>query len=382
MMKAHKLVCGLVMAVAVFATSALTVAKATVPETIAREAILVDVATGSVLFEKDADRRTTTASMSKVMTAYMVFDLLKQGKASLEQKITISENAWKIQGSKTFVELGNQVSVSDLVQGMIVQSGNDASVALAEGLFGSETGFAEAATSKAKELGMTGSNFANATGWPDPNHYSTMRDLATLAVHLINEFPEYYHYYAQKEFTYHGIRQHNRNPLLSLNIGADGIKTGHTEENGYGLIGSAIQNGRRLVVVVNGLPDDKARASEAARLLQWGFTATNSYSIMKAGAVADEARVWMGTQSTVPLVLPKDINMVMSKDTRASLKAEVVLTEPVAAPISKGQQIGVLRVSAPGLAPRDYPLEAGSDVAKLGFVGQTMAKVRHFLLGE
>ncbi len=357
-------------------------ARAASIETIAREAILIDADTGAVLFQKDADKRTTTASMSKVMTAYMVFDALKAGRASLDQKILISEHAWRTQGSKTFVELGNQIRLEDLVRGMIIQSGNDATIALAEGLFGSESGFAEAANAKAKELGLSGSHFANATGMPDPEHYSTMRDLAILSKDLIHNFPDYYHYYSERQFTYHGIPQANRNPLLALNIGADGVKTGHTEENGYGMIGSAVQNGRRLILVVNGLPDDKARASEAARLIQWGFTATSSYAIMKAGAVVDEAAVWMGTARSVPLVLDNDITLGMTKESRAGLKAEVVVGEPVAAPIKKGQNIAVLRISAPELETREYPLVAAEDVAEVGFVGKLIAKVRHLILGS
>lgn len=357
-------------------------ALAETPESPAREAILIDVGTGTVLYEKNADQRTSTASMSKTITAYMVFEALKQGRLQLDQKIPISERAWKMQGSKSFVELGNSVKVEDLIRGMIVQSGNDATVALAEAVGGTEDGFASMATARAHELGMSGSNFTNATGWPDPNHYSTVRDLSTLALHLIRDFPEYYHYYSEREFTYHGIKQQNRNPLLSMNIGADGIKTGHTAENGYGLIGSAIQQGRRLLLVVNGLPDDKARSDEAARLMQWGFSATAAYPLVKKGDEIDAAAVWLGQSKTVPLVVGQDVTLSMSREARRALKAEVVLQEPVPAPVVAGQAMGKLRLTLPDGQKLEYPLSAKADVAALGFLARIKAKFHHFVLGE
>jgi serine-type D-Ala-D-Ala carboxypeptidase (penicillin-binding protein 5/6) len=357
-------------------------ALASIPESPAREAILLDVGTGTVLYEKHADQRTPTASMSKTITAYMVFEALKQGRLQLDQKIPISERAWKMQGSKSFVELGNSVKVEDLIRGMIIQSGNDATVALAEAVGGTEDGFASMATARAHELGMKESNFTNATGWPDPNHYSTARDLATLALHIMRDFPEYYHYYSEREFTYHGIKQQNRNPLLSMNIGADGLKTGHTAENGYGLIGSAIQNGRRLLLVVNGLPDEKARADEAARLMQWGFSATATYPLVKKGDVLDEATIWLGQSKTVPLVIGQDVTLSMSREARRALKAEVVLQEPVPAPVLAGQELGKLRMTMPDGQRLEYPLTAKESVSALGFVSRLKAKFNHFVLGE
>lgn len=356
-------------------------AYADVPESPAREAILVDVATGAVLYEKNADQRTPTASMSKLVTAYMVFDALKQGRLQLTQKVPISERAWRMQGSKSFVELGNQVKVEDLIRGMVVQSGNDATVALAEAIGGTEDGFAAMATARAQELGMKNSNFANSTGWPDPNHYSTVRDLATLALHLIQEYPEYYHYYSEKEFTYHGIKQQNRNPLLAMNIGADGLKTGHTSENGYGLVASAVQNGRRLLLVVNGLADEKARADEAARLMQWGFNATGVFPLLKAGQEMDSASVWLGQAPSVPLIIKDEVQLAMTREARRGLKAEVVLSEPVAAPIAAGQQLGTLRLSIPGSEVREYPLFAKEGVERLGFMSELSAKIHHFFAG-
>ncbi len=357
-------------------------ASAPVPESPAREALLMDVATGTILYEKNADQRMPTASMSKTMTAYMVFDALKSGRITLDTKVPISERAWRMQGSKTFVELGNTVRVEDLIRGMLIQSGNDATVALAEELGGSEEGFAAMATAKAHELGLLNSNFANATGWPDPHHYSTARDLAQLALHLIRDFPEDYHYFSELEFTYHGIRQENRDPLLRMNVGADGLKTGHTEESGYGLIGSAQQNDRRLVLVINGLPSVTARADEAARLMKWGFAATGIFPLLKAGDVVDSAAVWMGTAKTVPLVLKQDVTLAMTHEARSALRADVVLQEPTPAPIEAGQQIGHVRITAPGIEPQEIPLYAGNSVPPLGFLGRLGVKMRHYLFGS
>ena len=239
-------------------------------ETRAREAFLIDVTTGTVLLEKDADVSMPPASMSKIMTAYLVFGALKEGRISLDDKLPVSEKAWRKGGSKMFVEVGSEVSVEDLLRGVIVQSGNDACIVLAEALAGSEEAFAEQMTRKAREIGMEGSTFTNSTGWPDPNHRMTARDLAILAERMVQDFPDFYHYYSEREFTYNGIRQGNRNPLLYKNLGADGLKTGHTEEAGYGLTASAERDGRRLVLVINGLESIKARSEEAERLIASG----------------------------------------------------------------------------------------------------------------
>ena len=357
-------------------------AMAEVPESPAREAILIDVDTNTTLYEKNADMRMPTASMSKVMTGYMVFEALKSGRLTLDTKVPVSERAWRMEGSRTFLDLGSLVRVEDLIKGMVIQSGNDAAVTLAEAVGGTEEGFAAMATQRARELGMTGSSLANATGMPDPNHYSTARDLATLAIHVIREYPEYYKYDSEKEFTYHNIRQANRNPLLFMNIGADGVKTGHTEESGFGLIGSAVQNGRRLLIVINGLPDEKSRADEAARLMQWGFANTSSFKLVSAGQVIDNAAVWLGKAESVPLVSKEDILFSISYETRRNLKAEVVVTEPVPAPITVGQQIATLRITGANTGVKEFPLYAQNDVPQLGFFGRLSAKAHHFILGD
>lgn len=271
------------LAVALFAAGVGPVAHAASIETIAKQAILVDITSNTVLFEKSPDQRMAPSSMSKIMTMYMVFDAIKEGRLTLESTLPVSERAWRMQGSKMFVELHNNIKVDDLIKGVIVQSGNDACIVFAEGLAGSESAFAERMNKRARELGLKDTNLTNATGWPDPNHYMTARDLAILAEHLIKDFPEYYHYYSIREFKYHGINQGNRNPLLYRGMDVDGMKTGHTEAGGYGLTASAEREGRRLILVVNGLPNMQARADESARLIEWGFREFATYALFKIG---------------------------------------------------------------------------------------------------
>ena len=374
---------------------ALTAVLATTPpaaaqgiETRAREAILLDATTGSVLLEHNADQRMPTASMSKVMTMFMVFEALDDGRLSLDDEIDVSERAWRMGGSRMFVEVGDRVRVEDLIRGVIIQSGNDASVVLAEALGGTEEEFARQMTERARELGLTSSNFTNATGWPDENHYSTARDLAHLALALIETFPHHYHYYSEESFQY-GVApngdpmdpQPNRNPLLGSFDGADGLKTGHTEEAGYGLIGSAVRGDQRLIVVVNGLPSAAARGEEAARLLDWGFREFETVSVFEAGEVIDTARVWMGTDAEVPLVLPEDLDLTLRNADLAGLEAHVRIDEPVPAPIAAGSQPGdaVLVFTAPDMPTREVPLLAAADVSEAGFLGRIGGAVEYLL---
>ena len=350
-------------------------------ETQAREALLLDAQTGAVLFDKNSEVSMPPASMSKIMTAFMVFERLKDGRLSLDDKLPVSEKAWRMGGSKMFVEVGDQIRVEDLLRGVIVQSGNDACIVLAEGLAGSEDAFADQMTARAREIGMTGSTFANATGWPHPNHRMTARDLATLAHRLITDHPEHYHYYAEKEFTWSDIRQGNRNPLLYKNIGADGLKTGHTEEAGYGLTASAVQNGRRLILVLNGLPSIKARSAEAERLMSWGFREFGNYALFKAGETVDEAPVWLGAEDTVPLVIADDLTVTLPRNARNGMKVSVVYDSPIPAPVPAGQEIAQLRISWPDGVPVEVPLMAGRDVEQLGPFGRIAASIKFLLLG-
>ncbi|QJE72900.1 D-alanyl-D-alanine carboxypeptidase [Aerophototrophica crusticola] len=363
------------------AGAAVLPAQAAPLETIAREAILIDLSTNTVLLEKNADERMPTSSMSKVMTMYLVLERIKSGRLTLTDTLPVSEQAWKVQGSKMFVELGNQIKVEDLIRGVVIQSGNDACVVLAEGLAGSEGAFATAMTKRAKELGMHNSNFVNASGWPDPNHYSTARDLATLATRLMQDFPEHFHYYSEKEFTYHGIKQGNRNPLLYRNMNVDGLKTGHTEIAGYGLIATGERNGRRLVMVVNGLPSMQARADESARILEWGWREFETYALFKGGETVDSLPVWLGQQEQVPLVSEQPVKITLTHDQRRAMKVSVLADAPVAAPITKGTKLATLRIEAPDMPAKEVPLVAAADVAELGFFGRVAAAARHLIFG-
>lgn len=346
-------------------------------DTIAKAAIVIDTATGAILLDKNSDVRMPTASMSKTMTATVVYDALKNGRTTLDSKCHVSEKAWSMQGSKMFVELGSDIRVEDLIKGVIIQSGNDATIVLAECIGGSEERFAGMMNEMAQKFGMTGSHFMNASGWPDPNHYSTPRDLATLAWHLVTDYADYYKYDGMREFTWHGITQQNRNPLLGKVEGADGIKTGHTDEAGYGLIGSAMRNGRRIILVISGLASDKDREAEGIRLMNWALDSFTVKKIVSAGSVVARAPVVYGKEDSIDLVIAKDVAAtVPATYNPKDLQLRIKYKTPQIAPIQKGQEIGVIEVTLPGMGgAQTYPLLAGSDVAKKGFIGLTFEKI-------
>lgn len=350
-------------------------------ETSAKQAYVVDLSTDTVLLEKAADVPMPPASMSKLMTIYMVFERIKKGSLSLEDKFLVSEKAWKKGGSKMFVRVGDRVSVEDLLRGIVVQSGNDACIVVAEGLAGSEEAFAEVMTRRAKEIGLRDTRFTNATGWPDPEHRMSARDLATLAAHLIEEFPDLYRMFAEKTFTYSKIKQGNRNPLLYQNVGADGLKTGHTENAGYGLTGSAKRGDRRIVLVLNGMQSVRERSQESLRLLEWAFRSFDAYSFFGAGEEVETAGVWLGEESTVPLLIEDDLKLTLLRTAREKLRMTVRLKEPVPAPIARGDRIATLVIAAPGLQTLEVPLVAGATVEKLGVVGRIGAAIRHVIWG-
>ena len=351
-------------------------------ETLGKQAILVDAKTGAVLFEKNADERMPPSSMSKIMTVYKLFEALKNGALSLTDTFHVSEKAWRKGGSKMFVRVNSRVKVEDLIRGIIVQSGNDATIVVAEGLAGSEGSFAGELNTIARRLGMTGSNFTNASGWPHPDHYTTARDLARLALATIKNFPEHYHYYKEKSFTYNGIKQANRNPTLYRRLGSDGLKTGHTQVAGYGLTTSAVRNGRRLILVINGLPSAKARAVESERILDWGFRVFDNYNFFRAGETVIEAQVWMGRQSTVPLIIRDALMLTLSRDIRRQMKVSVVYKQPVPAPVKKGDQLATLKIDMPGRQAQGIPLYAGTDVGQLGLFSRFGAAIKFILWGE
>jgi len=349
--------------------------------TTAQQAIVVDNTTGQVLFAKNADERMPTSSMSKAMTIYAVLEALKNESLYLTDTLLVSEKAWKKGGSKMFVEVDKRVKVEDLIRGVTVQSGNDATIVLAEALAGSEDKFAAAITAKAKELGMENSNFANASGWPDPNHYSTARDLAVLANAIITNFPEYYHYFSEKEFTYNNIKQRNRNPLLYRDIGADGLKTGHTEDGGYGLIGSGTHKDRRVTVVVNGLASEKARAQEAAKLLEWGLRRFEIKTLVDAGTPLASVDVAFGRKKQVNATVKNNLTLTVPLLLTGEITAEAMVKSPLIAPVQEGDEIGTLKINIPELEPLTFPLYAAETIEEKSSLSMIFEKIP-YLMGK
>ncbi len=356
--------------------------KSLAHETPAKQAILTDMTTNTVLFSKNADELMTPSSMSKIMTIYKLFERLKDGGLSLTDTFSVSEKAWRKRGSKMFVGLNSRVKVEDLIRGIIVQSGNDATIVVAEGISGSESAFADSLNFTAKKLGMKNSTFINASGWPDPGHETTARDLAILTRATIKNFPEFYHYYKEKSFTYNGIKQGNRNPAIYRNIGADGLKTGHTEAGGYGLTASAKRNNRRLILVINGLPSKKLRSTESERLFDWGFREFNNYTLFKSGEIVTRINVWMGEQGSIPLLIEKDLILTLSRKARKAMKVKVVMKTPVSAPIIKGKVLATLRIEIPDQNNIELPLVSESNVSQLGIFSRLGKAVEYLLWGE
>jgi D-alanyl-D-alanine carboxypeptidase (penicillin-binding protein 5/6) len=306
--------------------------------------------------------------MTKMMTMYIIFERLKQGTLSLSNQFTISERAWRMQGSKMFVPIGSQVPLEDLIRGISIQSGNDACVAVAEGIAGSEEAFAKQMNDTAKKLGMENTNFTDSSGWPNPNNTTTPQDLAKLGAALIRDFPEYYHYFGEREFTFHGIRQFNRNLLLgNPSLKVDGLKTGHTDAAGYGITLSATEGNRRLLLVVNGLDSEAARAQEGERLLKWGFANFYNAAAFSMGQEIVKAPVWMGAAKEVPLTVASNVVITLPKTGAAAVKASVNYKSPIAAPITQGQEVGTLTITFADGSTKEAKLVAASDVAKLGF---------------
>jgi serine-type D-Ala-D-Ala carboxypeptidase (penicillin-binding protein 5/6) len=349
-------------------------------DTAARWAFIQDFSNGAVLLEKDADTQMPPSSMTKLMTIYLVYERLKQGKMKLDDTLLVSERAWKMGGSKMFVQVGTQVAVEDLIHGVIVASGNDACVVFAEAISGSEEQFAELMNQKAKELGLTNSYFKNSTGWPDPEQHMSCRDIATLARRIIRDFPEYYHYDAEKTFKYNNIDQQNRNPLVQKGT-ADGLKTGHTEAGGYGLVASAKRGERRVILVLNGLDSMHQRAEEGERLMDWAFANFEDVTLFTAGDVVERVPVWLGTSPTVPLVGGRDLVMTMPRNWRKSASIKVSYDSPIRAPVAKGTSLGKLVVSGQGVPGMEVPLLAGEDVPKLSLPGRAMAVLAHYVTG-
>ncbi|TMJ82474.1 MAG: D-alanyl-D-alanine carboxypeptidase [Alphaproteobacteria bacterium] len=355
-------------------------------QTAAAHAILIEADSGSVLFEKAADDLIPPASLSKLMTQEVVFNEIRQGRLKPTTEFIVSTNAWRRGGapshtSSMFIPIHSKVSVDDLLHGAIIQSANDACIALAEGISGNESGFAELMTKRARELGLTKSTFGNSTGLPDPRQLMTSRELAKLARHIIETYPEYYKYYGEREFTWNKIRQFNRNPLLALNIGADGLKTGFTKEAGYGLVGSAVQNGLRLIVVVNGLRSEKERADEAKKMLDWGFHNFQSGLLFAQGQEIAQAKLYGGAKGHVPLTARKEVRLMVPRGSRDKIIARVVYSGPVPAPVQEGQNIGTLKVWRGESVVLEVPLQAAESVGTGSMPGRAFDAATELVLG-
>jgi len=338
-------------------------------------AILIEASSGSVLFEKNADELRAPSSMMKLMTAEVVFHAIKQGDVKLTDEYHVSENAWRrggapAGGSTMFAAIHSKIPVDDLLHGAIIQSGNDACIVLAEGIAGSERAFAEMMTKRARELGMTQSTFANSNGLPDPGNKMTVRELAKLARYVIQTYPEFYKLFGEKEFTWNKIRQQNRNPLLNSLEGADGLKTGYTKEGGYGMVGSAVQNGMRLIVVINGLEDPDDRASEAKKMLEWGFRSFEARTLFAAEQPVGYAKVFGGASRSVKLASPEPIKVMVPKNGNEKLIARIVYSGPVRAPVQSGQPVGVVRVWRGANIATEAPVFAAESIDK----GSTMRR--------
>ena len=352
----------------------------------AGQAILVDVDTGAILYEKEADARAAPANMAKLMTMAVVFRALEEGRLSLDQEFVVSETAWRqggapARGTTMFAELGSSIRVEDLIRGVIIQSANDGCIVLAEGMTGSQEAFVALMNEEAAKLGLTGSHFTNVTGLPDPDQVMSVRDLATLAGYLIREFPKFYPIYSEPEFTWNKIRQLNRNPMLTMNIGADGLATGSTEESGFGLVGSTVRNGQRLIIAINGAASEKARAEEARRLVGWGYDAFERVEVFGAGEVIAEARVFNGAQSRVGLVSKKPVEFLMPLDGRVTLRAEVVYDGPLEAPVSAGREAGYVRVATAGGMESRTPVYTAADVGVGPLSTRALDGLQELLLG-
>lgn len=347
-------------------------------DTNARSAWVYDVATGTVLMEKNADEPQPPASMSKLMTIYMLFEALQEGRVQMDTRLPVSTKARQMGGSTMFLNELDRPTVDELIKGIIVLSGNDACVVVAEGLSGTEEAFARQMTDRAKELGLTNSTFANASGWPDPRHRMSAHDLGILALRLIEDFPELYKNFALKEFAFDNrapSNRFNRNPLLGLGIGADGLKTGHTQEAGYGLVGSAVQDGRRIIFVITGLPSTTARAEEAERIVNWAFRQFTMQTLVPAGDIVVEAPVWLGTRPRVGLTTAQGANVLVPAGAQDQITIEAVYDSPLPAPIAKGDRLGQLVVTIPGTKPSVTPLIAAEDVPEAGFAGRVKGAV-------
>ena len=355
-------------------------------ETTARNALLMDFDTGEYLYSKNETEAVPPASMSKLMTVYILMSKIKDGSIKLDDTFSVSENAWRKGGAATggstmFLSIGDNVSVENLIKGIVIQSGNDACIVVAENISGSEDDFAILMNKTAKQLGLKNSSFANSTGLPHPDHKMSMEDLAILSRHIIKEFPDLYHYFSEKEFKYNNINQGNRNPLLYSMKGADGLKTGHTEEAGFCLNASAVKDGRRLIEVMSGMKSNKERSEEAERLMSWGFREFNNYKLFTKGQIIAKAKVWYGKEKKVGMTVAEDVIKTIHLSQKDNAKAKIEYDEPIKAPIKAGQKLGEIKIEIEDSPILNVPLVAVKDVEKIGLWGRFWANVKYFVFG-
>ena len=358
-------------------------AQASTRDPSAEQAILLDFETGQIILEKNADELMKPASMAKLMTIYIVFEKLKNKQLSLEDKFVVSEKAWKKRGSRSFLEPGQNVTISDLLRGIIVQSGNDAAIVLAEGISGTEDIFSDLMNSVAEELGMKNTVFKNSTGWPNVNQYTTARDLALLSIKIIREFPELYKIFAEKNFIFNGINQGNRNPILYNNLvfGSDGLKTGHTQESGYGLAASAVRENLRFVLVLNGMKTQRQRKEESSRLLNSAFRQYKKINLYNAGEKVIDARIWLGEKDKASLVVKEDVNLLLNSVDQRKLKVSAKWNDPLIAPIFPGVETGKLVISLSD-TNIEFPLFVESAVSKQGFFNRILSTLEYLIWGS
>jgi serine-type D-Ala-D-Ala carboxypeptidase (penicillin-binding protein 5/6) len=348
----------------------------------AKAAMVVDYNTGTILLAKNVDQPLPTASLSKLMTAYVVFQYLKEGRIKLTDTLPVSTKAWRTGGSKMFVPYHGHVSVDDLLQGMLVESGNDACIVLAQGLAGGSAEFVAEMNAEARKLGLTHSHFANVDGLPDPNHYMSARDIVTLAGHYIHDFPQFYPIVGERKFTFGKITQHNRNPLLYRNLGVDGIKTGHTDEAGYSLLASAVRKGRRVILLVEGLDTAGDRTRESENLLNWAYRSFQDIEIAKPGIAIDDAPVWYGLRPTVPVSSRRDIVVTVPRGEMSKVKITAVYDSEITAPVAPGEAVGTLHVILPDGQTKVAPLVTLAAVKRLDAIGRMADGLAHYLWGK
>jgi len=345
------------------------------------EAIVYDFNTDEIIFEKNATAITVPASMTKILTVYVLFDRIKNTNMTLNDKCTVSSKAFRIGGSRMFVELNDKVSINDLLRGIIIQSGNDASIVVAECLSGTEENFAILMNSYAKKLGLKNSNFTNSSGWPNANHYSTVQDLAILVKSIIKDFPDLYSFFIEKSFTYNGIRQPNRNRLLSEVDGVDGLKTGFTKKSGWGIAASAKREERRIIVIINGANSSRSRLLESEKLINWAFRETSQKTILEKGQVIKEVDIWLGSKPTINLIIPDDIITTLSYEQLKTIKSSIEYEKPISAPIKAGDILGKMIIEISGKKNIEISLVAEKNIKNINPLFRVIAAIKYLIFG-